>query len=92
MGDRLRNCGSDYELERLGEQLRAVTVGLEVDLHGPIQKVDVERHYYEDREEEEEEPPEQRRFDPRDHASEEQRAEVRSLFATLRQPDEGGEA
>jgi hypothetical protein len=87
MGDRLRNCGSDYELERLVEQLREVAAGLDVDLRGPIQKVDVERHYYEDAEEEP--PPEPQRPDPRDHTSEAERAAVRSLFATLRQVDNG---
>jgi hypothetical protein len=46
MGDRLRDCRSDYELEKLGRDLRAVSDALEINLQGPIQAVDVELQMY----------------------------------------------
>lgn len=82
MGDRLRACGSEYELERLAEQMREVASSLNVDLHGPIQKVEVELRYYEDAEEAEPlEPEHSQRWDV---ASWAERTAMCTLFSTLK--------
>ena len=81
MGDRLRACGSDYELEHLADQLREVRDVLEVDLRGPIQAVQVELQLYGAAQEPQLREPEVP--DPREYASRAERSATRSLFLTL---------
>jgi hypothetical protein len=89
MGDRLRACGSDYELERLAEQLREVRDALQVDLRGPIQAVEVELRLYGPTEEPE--PPEPELPDPRDLPSQAERSATGALFSTLRPASDADE-
>jgi hypothetical protein len=82
MGDRLRACSSTYELQRLGEDLRAVRDALTVDLRGPIQAVNVELQLSGPTEEPE--PPDPEPPDPQDYLSLAERFLTHDLFATLR--------
>jgi hypothetical protein len=82
MGDRLRACRSAYELQQLGENLRAVRDALTVDLRGPIQAVDVELQLSGSTEEAEARNPEPP--SPQDYLSQMDRFSTHDLFATLR--------
>ncbi|HTM81908.1 restriction endonuclease [Asticcacaulis sp.] len=82
MGDYLRSCRSEYELERLGLKLQQIGEALDIDLRGPIQSVKVELEMFE---------PEREPEDDRRHVFKEptnkpylDRRAVRDLFATLK--------
>jgi len=86
MGDRLRDCRSDFELEMLGRDLRAVSDALGIDLRGPIQAVDVELRMYVDPDEPEPEHDAARERQVRRQMVD--RVATRQLFDTLRRGED----